>query len=410
LAYREGPFQDLRVPLTWTGAAAAIVAIILATALLFTDRREQMDAGGYGAARGEFDLMVAPVAGVLAAPVRWAGQGLDYVGGYFFAASENRRLRRRVAELERWRDAAIALKNINTRYEALLKLRTEPPIPMVSARVVSDARGPFSNARLADAGANKGVKVGNPVLSEKGVVGRVVGVSSNASRVLLLTDVDSRTPVLIDRTNARAILTGDGGLIPRLEYVRGRDAIREGDRILTSGDGGVYPRGLPVGVASKDFRGAWRVRLYTDTAGIDFVRILVFDDFSQMVDQAALATAPLPSLTAQEREDLDAAIAGRAPVNLAAPPPAAPVPGQPAPAVPATPGAAAPAPGPVAAPNPATPRPATPRPAAPRPAAPRPAAPRPAAPRPAAPTPQAAPPAAQPATPAPAPPAIQGLF
>jgi rod shape-determining protein MreC len=396
LAYREGPFQDLRVPLTWTGAAATILAIVLALALLFTDKREDMAPGGYGAARNEFDLMIAPVAGVLAAPVRWVGQGAEWVGGYFFAVSENRRLKRRVAELERWRDAAIALKNINTRYEALLKLRTEPPIPMVSARVVSDVRGPFSNARLADTGSSQGVKVGNPVLSEKGVVGRVVGVTPTASRVLLLTDVDSRTPVLIDRTNARAILTGDGGPIPRLDYIRGADAVKEGDRILTSGDGGLYPRGLPVGVATKDFRGVWRVRLYTDAAGIDYVRILVFDDFSQMVDQAALASAPLPPLTAQEREDLDAAIAGRTPV-IVAPPPSVPPPGTaPAPAAPAAaapPRPAAPA-APAAAPppRPAVPpaRPVTPPPRpvtpAPRPAQPpRPAVPAPAAPAPAAP-------------------------
>jgi rod shape-determining protein MreC len=255
--------------------------------------------------------------------------------------SENRRLKQRVAELERWRDAAIALKNINTRYESLLKLRTEPSIPMVAARVVSDARGPFSNARLADAGAGQGVKVGNPVISEHGVVGRVVGVEKSVSRILLLTDVESRTPVLVDRTNARAILTGDGGAIPRLEFVRGRDPVKEGDRILTSGDGGLYPRGLPVGVAVKDFRGGWRVRLYTDQAGIDFVRILVFDDFSQMVDQAALENAPLPPLTPQEKAEIEAAAAGRpappppppsAPTPAAAPAAAAPVDRPPAPA------------------------------------------------------------------------------
>jgi rod shape-determining protein MreC len=263
LAFREGPFQDLKVPLTWTGAAAAVIAIVVALALLFTDRREALGPEGYGA-RTEFDQVVEPVAGVLVAPVRWVRQGAGFVGGYFFAVSENRRLRQRVAELERWRDAAIALKNINTRYEQLLQLRTEPPIPMVSARVVTDARGPFSNARLADVGADRGVKVGNPVLSERGVVGRVVGVTRGVSRVLLLTDVDSRTPVLVDRTNARAILTGDGGPTPRLDYIRGRDPVKEGDLILTSGDGGIYPRGLPVGVAARDARGVWRVRLYAD--------------------------------------------------------------------------------------------------------------------------------------------------
>ena len=160
MAFRDGPLQDLKVPLTWAGAAATLIAIVIAAVLLFTDRREQI--GPSGPVRGEFEQMMAPVTGVLAAPVRWTGAAVDYVRGYFFAVSENRRLRQRVAELERCRDAAIALKNINTRYEALLKLRTEPPIPMVSARVVTDARGPFSNARLIDAGAEQGVKVGNP--------------------------------------------------------------------------------------------------------------------------------------------------------------------------------------------------------------------------------------------------------
>ena len=93
-------------------------------------------------------------------------------------------------------------------------------------------------------------------MSEHGLVGRVIGVTDGASRVLLLTDVASRTPVMIDRTNARAILTGDGGPNPRLDYLRGHDPIQEGDRLLTSGDGGVLPRGLPVGTAVKGLDGA----------------------------------------------------------------------------------------------------------------------------------------------------------
>jgi rod shape-determining protein MreC len=397
LAFREGPFQDLKVPLAWTGAAATIIVVIVAAALLFTDRRESTVEVGYGVARTEFDRVVAPVASVLAAPVRWTGQSVDFVRGYFFAVSENRRLRRRVAELERWRDAALALKNINTRYEALLKLRTEPPIPMVSARVVSDARGPFSNARLADAGSEKGVKVGNPVLSERGVVGRVVGVTRGVSRVLLLTDVDSRTPVLVERTNARAILTGDGGPIPRLEFVRGRDPVKEGDRLFTSGDGGIYPRGLPVGVVVKDLRGGWRARLYADQASIDYVRILVFQDFSEIVDQAALATAPLPPLTAQERAEIEAAVSGRPAIPVLPPAaaiapltPRGPTPGQPLVAPP--PGAARP-PAPAAAPAAVRPRAPAPR---PQPAATTPPAtqPAPAAAAPSAPAPAAAPAAA----------------
>jgi len=208
-----------------------------------------------------------------------------------------------MAEMRQWRDRALALQDQNDRFRSLLGLRTDPPIPMVTARVVTDSRGPFANARLANAGSDAGVLVGFPVLSERGLVGRVVGVSRDASRVLLLTDVASRTPVMIDRSNARAILTGDGGPNPKLEYLRGRNPIREGDRVLTSGDGGVLPRGLPVGRAVKGLDGRWRVVLDADSGAIDWVRILKFRDYAQLADQEALAATRLPPVITENPED-----------------------------------------------------------------------------------------------------------
>jgi rod shape-determining protein MreC len=168
---------------------------------------------------------------------------------------------------------------------------------------VSDSRGPFANARLANAGSDAGVVVGYPVLSERGLVGRIVGVSRNASRILLLTDVASRTPVMIDRSNARAILTGDGGPNPKLDYLRGRDAVHDGDRVLTSGDGGVLPRGLPVGRAVKGLDGRWRVVLDADASAIDWIRILKFKDYSQLADQQALAATHLPPVITENPDD-----------------------------------------------------------------------------------------------------------
>ncbi len=319
MAYRDSPFQELKVPLTWTAGLAAVLALALAVFVFVSDRKDQArvtaEALGHAKARAGFDSVLAPVSGVLAAPVRWINDGTSSIGDYFFAVSENRRLKRQLAELQQVAISDVALKNLNRRYEELLKLRTEPPIPMVTGRVVSDTRGPFSNARLIDVGSDQGIKIGNPAMSDQGVVGRVVGVSPNASRILLLTDPESRTPVLIDRSNARAVLTGDGGPNPRLEYLRGKDAVHNGDRVLTSGDGGLYPRGLPVGVAEQDIRGVWRVRLYSDSGAIDFVRVLVFDDFSQMVDQAKLAEPVMPPLSAADEAKVKAA---------EAPPPAAP--------------------------------------------------------------------------------------
>jgi rod shape-determining protein MreC len=316
VSLRDGPFQDIRVPLTWTAAVAVIIAGIVGVALLLNDRRETAQLQVYGATKSVVDTVSTPVNRVIAAPGRWAGQGVGTVQDYFFAGSENHRLRQELADMQRLRDETIQLRNTNARLRSILGLNVDPPLPMVAAEVISDARGPFANSRLADAGSDKGVMIGNPVMSDRGLVGRVVGVTHGASRILLVTDVSSRTPVMIERTNARAILTGDGSAHPKMAYMRGVDPAREGDRVLTSGDGGVFPRGLPVGVTVKGLDGAWRVKLDSDDSPIDFVRVLLFRSFDQMVDAKALANSNVPALPQEDAAAIDA--------ELHPPPPAKP--------------------------------------------------------------------------------------
>jgi len=295
VAFRDGPFENIKVPLVLSAAVTVVIAAIGCVLLLISDARAQNSP--WQPVRAGVETVAGPVGGVFAAPVRWFGHASDYVGGYFFAVSENRRLKRELAELQPWRDQAIALKNVNARYEAMLGLRTEPAVPMATARAISDARGPFNRAKLIDIGASKGVRIGNPVITEHGLVGRVVGVADGVSRVVLLTDVASRTPVLVDRTDARALLTGDGSGNPRLEFVRGAGSVQAGDRILSSGDSGGLPRGIPIGVAAKGIDGSWRVKLFSDRGPVDYVRVLLFQDFGQLIDPNALNAPPLAGLT-----------------------------------------------------------------------------------------------------------------
>jgi len=394
MSLRDNPLGELKVPLTWTAGIVFIVVLIASVAILLSDRREAFDTDAYGNPRTMTDRVMAPVGDALSTPGRLTGQGVDGVRGYFFAVSENRRLRAELENMRQWRDVAIALRDTNERYRTVLGLKTDPPIPMATARIVTDSRGPFANSRLANAGSEKGIKPGNPVMSENGLVGRIVGVTDGVSRVLLLTDAASRTPVMIDRTNARAILTGDGGPNPKLEYLRGQDPVKSGDRVLTSGDGGVFPRGLPVGVAVKGLDGRWRVVLASDKAAIDFVRILLFEDFTQVADAKKLERTVTPPPT---------------PGATTLPPPAAEAPA----AAGAAPAAATPAPAGATAAAPATAGPATPAPKANPPAQPAAKAGTPAAktatPAPKAPAQPAAkattPPAKATATPAPKTPA-----
>ena len=297
MAFRDGPFENIKVPLAWTAAVAVVVAVIGAVALLASDGRDANSA--YAGTRAGADTAQGPVSGVLAAPGRWLGGIRDGIGGYFFAVSENRRLKTQIAELEQWRDDAIVLKGVNQRYETLLGLQPEPAVRLQTARTVADARGPFSRARLLDAGANKGIRIGNPVINEHGLIGRIVGVSGSNSRLVMLTDVASRTPIMVDRTDARFILAGDGSNNPRLEFVRGVGGIQPGDRILSSGDGGGFPRGIPIGVAAKGLDGTWRVKLFSDKGAVDYVRIMLFQNFGDLVDPNSLNAAPLAGLPPQ---------------------------------------------------------------------------------------------------------------
>ena len=343
MALRQDSFGELKVPLTWMSVVALIVVVVIGVAMLLSDRRETFQSEAYGVARQAVDTVAEPVGGVVAKPGEWTGDIVGYVRSYFFVAGENRRLRHQIAALRGQADEAIRLKDENDRLRAVLGVRTDPPIEMITARVVTDTRGPFANYRLANAGTKDGVQIGFPVLSERGLVGRIVGVTGGASKVLLLTDAASRTPVMLDRTNARAILTGDGGPNPKLEYLRGSEPLKAGDRVLTSGDGGVIPRGLPVGRAVKGLDGRWRVVLDADSTAIDWVRIMKFRDYAQLVDRKALDQTQLPAVITENPNDR----------ILSAPKPTAP---------------AAPSPAATPAPRPQTPAAAAARPAAPRPA------------------------------------------
>ncbi len=294
MALRQDSFGELKVPLAWTAGVALVVCVVIAVALMLSDRRGAVENTAHSATQQAVDTVVSPVGDVLSRPGLWLNDAGAFIASYWNAAGENRRLKQELEEARRIEDRATALAIENARLRTMLNVSTEPPMPMVTARVVFDGRGPYRRAQLANVGTSKGVAIGHPVISERGLVGRVIGVSPGVSRILMLKDVSARTPVMLVNSNARAILAGDGGDNPRLDNLRGPDEIKAGDRVLTSGDGGIYPRGLPVGRVVKGIDGKWRVALDSDAAPIDWVRILLFNDYSQLADQKALAQTAMP--------------------------------------------------------------------------------------------------------------------
>ncbi|PKQ15957.1 MAG: rod shape-determining protein MreC [Actinobacteria bacterium HGW-Actinobacteria-7] len=156
--------------------------------------------------------------------------------------AQNQRLRSRVSELEEAR-----IENIRLR--KLVKITQAGNREAVAASVIGRPSNQWENAITIDRGTADGIKVGMPVVGPRGLLGQTVSVSARSSRVRLLTDQRSGVAALVQRTRAAGIVKGsiDGHL--SLEFVSTETTVRAGDVVITSGIGGVYPKGLIVGEA-----------------------------------------------------------------------------------------------------------------------------------------------------------------
>jgi len=130
---------------------------------------------------------------------------------------------------------------------------------------------------LVVAGARDGVAKGQAVITGEGLVGRVVEAGERSARVLLITDINSRIPVVVQRTGDRALLAGDNSPYPRLLYLSPDAVVLVGDQVVTSGHGGVFIPGLPVGRVRAVTDDAVEVEPYVDWDRIEYVRLLDYE-------------------------------------------------------------------------------------------------------------------------------------
>jgi rod shape-determining protein MreC len=216
----------------------------------------------------------APVLEFVAAPVSHIDGAVQSVRSVFSIHAENAHLREENARLLRWQQTAQSLAAENERLKELLKLAPDPALSYVSTRVIANSGDTYARSVLVNAGKRDGVVRGQAAITGEGLVGRIAEVGERASRVLLITDINSHIPVLVESTRERAILSGNNADQPKLEYLPPRATVKIGDRIVTSGHGGVFPPGLPVGVIAAMENGLVTVEPFVELSRLDFVRVV----------------------------------------------------------------------------------------------------------------------------------------
>ena len=219
---------------------------------------------------------VAPILDALSRPAAAIENAI--VTGREFARihEENATLRGEVEKLRQWESAARHLENENESLKTLLKWAPPPEAIFVTARVIADTGGTFVHSMIVGAGTRDGIKKGLVVMTGDGLAGRIASVGNHSSRLLLLTDLNSRIPAIVERTRTRAILAGDNTDRLRLVYLSDGGAVTAGDRIVTSGHGGVFPPGLPIGVVISVAESGVLVKPFVERARLEFVRVVDF--------------------------------------------------------------------------------------------------------------------------------------
>lgn len=267
-----GSFERIATPIkAWAQRFAVLLLIGSSFALMLLGKA---DVAMIDRARTAVTDAVAPVLDAASRPISTVAELLREGKELAALRAENAALRRENERLTHWRTVAYRLEAENEALAQLLNMAPKPATKYVTARVVADNRGAFVRAVLINAGAQHGVAKGQAAVTGRGLAGRVAEVGQNSARVLLITDINSRIPVVVQSTRQRAILAGDNSGRPKMRYLPEDASVSHGQRVVTSGHGGVFPPGLPVGRVVKADSSAVRVEPFADWNRMEYLRVV----------------------------------------------------------------------------------------------------------------------------------------
>jgi rod shape-determining protein MreC len=239
--------------------------------LLLVARVNPETGAGLRAVAGD---LVTPVWSMVRAPFDGAARVAGLVGNYFGAVSRTEALESELDKAnQRLRSARAQTRELAV-LKRLMAVREPSRRVIATVRIAAATTGSAVRSAMLAAGSRDGIGRDLPVIGGDGLIGRTIEAGAASARVLLLTDAKSRVPVLVERTGQAGLAAGRGQptlvLIDRI----GPDLpLLPGDRIVTSGDGGVFPPGVPVGVVVDARVDAPVIRLAANPLGAGFVTV-----------------------------------------------------------------------------------------------------------------------------------------
>ncbi len=280
-----------------------IIVLLLLTTFVFwridNPRVERFRSAVVDRVVPSFDWAMAPVTGVI--------NLVSDFQSYQQLSAQNADLRRELQQMKAWKEVAIQLEQENAKLLGLNNVRIDPELTYITGVVLTDSGSPFRQSVLLNVGARDGIIDGWPTMDGIGLVGRISGVGQETSRVILLTDTSSRIPITIQPSGQQAILAGDNTLNPPIEFLENPDLVRPGDRVVTSGDGRIFPSDLQIGQVALGSDRRLRVRLSADYERLEFLRVLRAKPHEVITDTGGLlipeGTSPTPPVPEDENAD-----------------------------------------------------------------------------------------------------------
>jgi len=275
-----------------------LVLLMLVSILLLLSSLYSAQASVFKKAREGVMDAASPVLSFFSAPINYVHEVAGSVGDYFNVMEQNKALRAENAELRQWMVEALELRETVSTYNALQGYQAPPSVQPVTAFVIGESNDAFARSMIVNAGRARNVEVGQAVVDDHGLIGRIVEAGGAASRVLLLTDIQSRIPVYVEGADVEGILVGNTRANPIITVTVTSDDVEyaPGQRVMTSGSGGALPRGLPVGEVSGERNGDIVVDLYTNYARTRMVRVInyAFPTVEPVEDEATAADSDQP--------------------------------------------------------------------------------------------------------------------